>query len=832
MGRLFKLFMKVVLSLFLLLAGLTLCTIFYVKKHKKELLQELVKGFNKHINGKVSIEDLEPELVLGFPNISFKLSKVSITDSLLISKRQDMLSAGKIEITVDFFSILHGNPDISKIKIRDGNIYVYSDSSGKSNIDKFWKTKKESPGGGEPAFDQISLDNMHFIFENIYRLKYFEFDIEQIKAKIKYDDSTWYAKTDLNLFVKEFVFNSYNGSLLKNKKVSAQFDINFNPESSKIDISSKKVKVDNDVLSIIATVSMAQKPTEFTLNISAEHILFRNASELMSQSISSKLNIINFDKPVTINALVKGKMQFRDTPIVNVHYKIKDNTLHVPGFTIEHCSFEGKFINNMDATIGHNNQNSMIEINHFTGSWSNLPFTIDSLQIKNLANPNLHAEIKSRFPLKKLNNILDKDKVVMKDGMLDVKLKYHGNLKFEDLSNMHLSGNAEVENADMLLVAQQINLKHTNAQIEVNNNDLLIRKIHLQNGNNELNISGVVNNYLSIVQNGETTPGIDWQIKSKKIDLNELMILAERFKDYKPKSTRVLTSSFNQSINEFRAKASMKFRLDIDTLEFKQFVTYGVLGNIIVLKDGIDIENASIGVAGGKINFNGNIVQRDKLSKVNSTINMKDLKIKDVFTTFNNFGQTKITYNNLSGKITADADINLLLDDEDHIIQESIVGKVNYELKDAVLNDFEPIQKIGKTIFRNRDFKNLQIRNFKHSFQIAGDKLTLSPLHIETNALTIDLSGVFGIKGGTDLNFSVPLRNPKKDEAELNDSVRILRSNKGIVMKFKATDDVNGKIKVDWVTKEKFKGELSRNVESVKKEWKETKNLFRRRKNR
>ncbi len=832
MGRLLKLFLKVILSLFLLLAGLTLCTLFYVKKHKKELLKEFVKGFNKHINGKVSIEELEPELVLGFPNISFKLSNVSITDSLLISKRQDMLSAGKIEITVDFFSILRGNPNISKINIRDGSIYVYSDSSGKSNIDKFWKTKKEFPGGGEPAFDEISLDNMHFIFENIYRLKYFEFDIEQIKAKIKYDDSTWYLKTDLNLFVKEFVFNSYNGSLLKNKKISALFDINYNPESALMNISADKLKVDNDQLSILATVSMAQKPTEFTLNIGAENILFRNASELMSQSISSKLNIINFERPVAITALVKGKMQFRDTPVVNVHYKIKDNTLHLPGLTIEHCNFEGKFINNVDSNIGHNNLNSMIEINHLTASWNSLPFTLDSLKIRNLANPTLHAQILSRFPIKKLNKILDKDKIVMKDGMLDVKLKYNGNLKFDDLSDIHLSGYAEVENGEMLLVAQQINLNHTNASIEVNNKDLLIRKIHIQNGKNELNISGIVNNYLSIIQQNESPPGINWQIKSKKINLNELMVLAERFKDYKPKSTRVLTSTFNQSINDFRARASMKFQLDIDTLEFKQFVTHGVLANLNIRKDGIDIDNASIGIAAGKIDFKGNIVQRDKLTKVNSTINMKDLKIMEVFKTFNNFGQTKLTYNNLGGKITAEADINFLLDDEDHIIEESVVGKVNYELKEAVLNDFEPIQKIGKTIFRNRDFKHLQIRDFKHSFQIAGDKLTLIPLHLETNALTIELSGVFGIKGGTDLNFSVPLRNPKKDETELNDSVRILRSNKGIVMKFKATDDANGKIKVDWVTKEKLKGELSRNVESAKKEWKEAKNLFRRRKSR
>lgn len=832
MGRLFKLFLKVVLSLFLLLAGLTLCTIFYVKKHKKELLQELVKDFNKHINGTISIADLEPELVLGFPNISFKLSKVNITDSLLISKRQDMINAGKIEITVDFFSILHGNPEISKINIQDGSIYVYSDSSGKSNIDKFWKTKKEFSGGSEPEFDEISLDNMHFIFENTYRLKYFEFDIERLKTKIKYDDSSWHAKTDLNLFVKEFVFNSYNGSFLKNKKVAAQFDINYKPDAAWINISSDKLKVDKDLLSVLATVSMAEKPTEFTLKVGAEHILFRNASELMSQSISSKLNIINFDKPVSINALVKGKMRYRDTPIVNVHYKIKDNTLHVPGITIDHCNFEGKFINNIDSTIGHNNQNSMIEINHFIGSWNSLPFMIDSLQITNLANPNLSARISTRFPLKKLNTILDKEKIIIKDGMIDIKLKYHGNLKFDDMSDVDLNGIVVVDNADMLLVAQQIFLNHTYAQIELSNNNLLIKGIHLQNGKNELNISGIVNNYLGIIQNNDSSPGIDCKIKSKKINLNELMALAERFKDNKPKSTRVLTSSFNQSINEFRAKTSMKFHLDIDTLEFKQFVTQAVTADLDIKNDGIDINNAGIGIAGGKINFKGNIVQRDKLSKVNSTVNMKDLKLREVFKTFNNFGQSKITDANLAGKITANADINFLLDDEDHIIQESVVGIVNYELKEAVLNDFEPIQKIGKTIFRNRDFRNLQIRDFSHSFKIAGDKLTLSPLHLETNALTIDLSGVFGIKGGTDLNFSVPLRNPKKDEAELNDSVRILRSNKGIVMRFKATDDVDSKIKVEWVTKDRIKGELNRNVESFKKDWKDTKNFFRRKKNR
>jgi hypothetical protein len=69
-------------------------------------------------------------------------------------------------------------------------------------------------------------------------------------------------------------------------------------------------------------------------------------------------------------------------------------------------------------------------------------------------------------------------------------------------------------------------------------------------------------------------------------------------------------------------------------------------------------------------------------------------------------------------------------------------------------------------------------------------------MQINSSALYMNVSGVYGMPTGTDLYVDVPLRNPSRDEGITDSEERKKRSRRGIILHLHATDDANGKVKI------------------------------------
>ena len=130
-----------VLVLWIALAG-------YVYSHKKAMLRTVTEQLNENLNGRLTIEKMEPSLIKGFPGISVSLEKILLRDSLWDRHKHDLLVAKNVFIKIDAISILLGSPTIKDIRISNGAIYLFTDSSGIKNTDIFKKRDKTEKGAG------------------------------------------------------------------------------------------------------------------------------------------------------------------------------------------------------------------------------------------------------------------------------------------------------------------------------------------------------------------------------------------------------------------------------------------------------------------------------------------------------------------------------------------------------------------------------------------------------------------------------------------------------------------------------------------------------------
>ncbi|MHB1179628.1 MAG: hypothetical protein ACYCZO_15020, partial [Daejeonella sp.] len=121
---------------------------FYVYYNKAELLKTITAQLNGDLNGKLTIERMEPSLIRGFPGISVSLENVLLRDSLWAVHKHDLVKAKNAYISINALSILTGAPIIKDIRIQDGSIYMFTDSSGRRNSDIFKKKTSDEKGEG------------------------------------------------------------------------------------------------------------------------------------------------------------------------------------------------------------------------------------------------------------------------------------------------------------------------------------------------------------------------------------------------------------------------------------------------------------------------------------------------------------------------------------------------------------------------------------------------------------------------------------------------------------------------------------------------------------
>lgn len=243
--------------------------------------------------------------------------------------------------------------------------------------------------------------------------------------------------------------------------------------------------------------------------------------------------------------------------------------------------------------------------------------------------------------------------------------------------------------------------------------------------------------------------------------------------------------------------SSITVDANVNRLLYKNFVASNVTARAALAQSGIRIEQAGLQHAGGTLNISGTIDQAAQNNPFQLKADINKVDVTAIFRSFDNFGQNAISGDNLQGKLTATATIAGQMSESGSIIKNSLNGYVDFRLEDGVLEHFSPLEKIGRFVFKSRNLSHVTFKDIHNRLEIAGNKIIIPPMTIESSAVNISLQGVYGMPKGTDIFLSVPLRNPEKEEPATIVG-KLLRKGKGIVVNLRAQDDDGSGVKIGW----------------------------------
>ncbi|WP_199140643.1 AsmA family protein [Pedobacter sp. ASV12] len=803
MSRWLKISLRVLAVFFVLIILVWLGAAYYINHNNKSILATILKQLNSNVNGKINVGSMETTLLKGFPGVSVSLKKVQLRDSLWSQHKHDLLNANDIDVSLNIFSLIAGSIKINKIGINNSSIYLYTDSTGYSNTSMF-KSKAQPKNGDkkdQKAFQikKVDFNNVNLVIDNQRRYKLFHFLVDELKGRIDYPDSGWNGKLKLKTMIKSFAFNTRKGSFLKDKSLEGTLIAHYNNETKAVTIDPERLKIGDDDFYIGAKIDLAKNESAFAIDIRADKILYRNISLLLAPNISSKLLKFAIDQPIAVvgHIIDDGNKANKD-PLINVRMTVKNNTVTIPSGQLTNCNFIGTFTNK--DTVGRpiGDENSTIKFFALSADYYNAPIKVDTFTVANLSRPLATGFVTSQFPLENLNSSIGGETFSFKNGTADVKLYCQTDIDNFRFTKPVITGSVAIKNADITYIPRNMKLINSSLTLNFNQKDLNITNSRFQLGKSIITMNCSIQNFLNFYYSDPEKILVNLKLNSPQLYLSEFIPFLGPRKAVKRKPvTKNSIKEVSDQLSAVLEASRIQLQLQVDKAIYNRFLAKNLTANIALQGNGVFFNQISVSHAGGQINLTGNIKQMGSINKFTINSKISRVSVKDFFYAFENFGQNSITSQNLKGYLSAKVNASGGITEKGNIVSRSMYGQVVFNLNNAALVGFEPIQKVGKFAFPNRNVSNIEIANLDGTLTLNGDKINISPMQVNSSVLNFNVKGTYGLNSGTDIAMDIPLRNPKKDETITDPDLKKQNRMKGIVLHLKAVDE-EGKLKIKW----------------------------------
>jgi hypothetical protein len=137
---------------------------------------------------------------------------------------------------------------------------------------------------------------------------------------------------------------------------------------------------------------------------------------------------------------------------------------------------------------------------------------------------------------------------------------------------------------------------------------------------------------------------------------------------------------------------------------------------------------------------------------------------------FENFNQTFIQDKHLKGRATADVDLELTLNQNLRLFQETLIADIGISIAKGELNNFEPLRKLERYV-GDEGLNKLRFSELKNDIHIENKTIYLPQMEVRNNVTDIKISGTHTFDQRIDYRLITPLRRKRIIEADAQNAV-------------------------------------------------------------
>ncbi|TAF53671.1 MAG: hypothetical protein EAZ62_04275, partial [Sphingobacteriia bacterium] len=456
----------------------------WLDKNKKRLIAELAQTVEEKYFTQIQIGDLHLSWTADFPHLSLVIENVDAKGPLFKQHGHKFFTASEIFLAIQPSQLLLGKIVFSKTSISNGNIFIYTDSTGLSNLSFFKSKKAKAKDQKKPLAipEELYIKNFEITIDDRKQEKLFSFLIQKLDAKSKNNGDTTVVKINKSILVKNFSFNTPRGSFLKNHTLETKINLRMSNANGSLVWDNAPFKISGTPFDISGKFVFTDSPW-FALRINAEAVAYPFAQSLLLPHISKAMNMVKLSAPVATQTTIEGSLKGKGDPKIVAGWTVKNSMMQTPVLDISGASFSGYYTNEIKAGIPRKDSNSRIAVQGLTGNWEGIPIQSPEIIVSNLTTPQLAGGFSSSFQLKNFNSILNGHVAKLLGGEGKLQVSYTGPLKGANRTNANLQALLTLKNGSLQLISNPIQLNQCNATIRIDNSTLFLDNLQAKSQN-------------------------------------------------------------------------------------------------------------------------------------------------------------------------------------------------------------------------------------------------------------------------------------------------------------------------------------------------------------
>jgi hypothetical protein len=777
----------------------------YILIEKKSLMEKARTQIRDRTGGAVKIGQLDISLFRHFPAITLRLSDVTVRDSSWDLHHHDLLHAANVFISASLFrSLFNRRIELSRVFLEHGSIYFYTDSTGYTNT--YLLKQRGQAGSGESGKEAaglpaVTLSDMKWVLEIQDRHKLFDLDIRHLDAAITRQDRTLRFGIKAEIKVNSFSFNTEKGSFVKDKTLAGNFTVRYNTASKIVQFEKAPLQIDGHLFVFSGRFFPTVKPDPFFLTIETDHLLFRQATALLTPKLQQKLDQYDLDQPVSIQTQLDAGAADDPMPQIQVRLNLNKGSVLTPGGRFKEVSFQGVFTNEWVHGRRREDENSGLRLRTFSGQLDNVPLRADTIDITDLRHPQLRCDLHAQFPLDVLNDLYGSQTLQFQKGTCNMDLRYKGPLSENDTAGTTVNGHLDLDSAAIRYLPFDFVLTNGKGRLLFRDQDLIIQNLEARTGSSRFKLKGMAKNLVVLLDQNTENVSMNWTLVSSHLNLEDFAVLAGRPTGAPAKqSAGSVLGAAAARIDHFLKEGLIRLQLEAADISYQHFSGAHARADLVFDGGEIRLNHMTVEQGSGSLDLKATLTRRPEgdANPLALESHLENVDLPKIFASFDNFGQQALISRNLKGRLNADIRMTGELTNKAAIVPNSLNGSVNFSVMDGQLVDFEPMEKIHETVLKKRDLSEIRFAGLQNRLDIDSTTVTLHRMEIRSTAFTIFAEGTYDLKKGADMSLQIPLSNLKKRDQEIAPESRGNSSSAGLSLRLRAKTGDDGKLKISW----------------------------------
>ena len=730
-----------ILSGVVLLAGFIIIRFF-----EDDVVKYALNRINSQLNTPAHVDEVDLTWWESFPLASLRFQNVYIQETF--STKDTLLHANELYLSFSLLDVFSGNYSLKEFSADGAKAFLKLNKKGEDNW-HFWKSDSTS-AGNDIDLKAIRLHNTQVVYEDESNQLFLDVLSDETKAKGAFQNDQF--ELELDLVGKMNSFISGKTEYASNRSITVLGEIDSNTPENRYSFKETKITVDDLPFLLLGEV-IADKKGKINLSISGDELELDEVLQRIPEEYRDKVAQYNADGILKVDLSISGT---GTAPIIKAD-------LSVSGGEIKQAE-SGTSLSNIDtrASYSFKNKADVLTIHDLSATLGMGKISAKG-KIEQLTSPAIQLDLDMAANLADLKNFFAWDTLQVCEGELiaNAHIENPAGAQNFDWNALLASGKAEILNGHFQLKSSSREFKDVGALFFIHNADASVQNFRGTVNGSDFLVNGTLRNLIPFLSQPDQILDIDASFQSKMLNFTTLVEENE--------------NTASSSDYAFALPSNLRFKLNtqVDKFKFKTFEATAIKGIAEYANNVISVNPVTFKAAGGELMASLAISKAtEQTFGLQCKADLKNIQIQQLFTSFDNFGQTFLTDKNIKGRATAAVSFSAPLSAGLKIDVNKIFSLIDIRIDEGQLSNLESLQQIATYIKENKwvapfvdedefakKLKDVRFSTLENVIEIKNRMITIPLMNIRSSAMDISARGAHSFDNVIDYTIGFRLRD-------------------------------------------------------------------------